>query len=137
MLVFYIVVIGYFIGNIEDNETKIAEQLANNSYYEISVDEMLNALYTNALATEEVLDGAYVEITGKLSVIDSDGKYISLSSSRTTLFSFQNVTCYLKLDSHLEQVGGMSIGDIVVIKGKITDVGEVIGFKLDIHEILD
>ena len=45
------------------------------------------------------------------------------------------VQCYIKNDDQKTAIMDMSIGDTVIVKGKITDVGEVMGYSLDIDEI--
>ena len=46
-----------------------------------------------------------------------------------------SVQCYIKNDDQKTAIMDMSIGDTVIVKGKITDVGEVMGYSLDIDEI--
>ena len=77
--------------------------------------------------------GQYVELTGRLSVIDSNGKYISIVDS-TDEWAITGVQCYIKNDEQKQVVMDMSIGDEIVVKGKITDVGEVLGYFLDMTE---
>ena len=48
-------------------------------YTTVSVDEMMNTLKSNAMKASETYKNQYLEITGKLNVIDSSGKYISLA----------------------------------------------------------
>lgn len=103
-------------------------------YAAYNVDDMMNDLNTNALKASEKYKSQYVEITGKLSVIDSSGKYISLTPVNED-FAIIGVTCYIKNDDQKAQVMEMSQGDIVILRGKITQVGEVLGYYLDITEI--
>ncbi len=103
-------------------------------YTAYNADDMVNDLKNNALSASEKYKDQYVEITGKLSNIDSSGKYISLSSLNDD-FSFYNVQCFIKSDDQKSKVTGMSKGDTVTLKGKVTKVGEVMGYTLDITEI--
>ncbi|MGN1017977.1 MAG: hypothetical protein ACI4PB_04070 [Oscillospiraceae bacterium] len=48
---------------------------------------------------------------------------------------FAGVLCYIKSDEQLGIIRSASVGDTLVIKGKITDVGEVLGYWLDIDSI--
>lgn len=104
------------------------------TYTACSVDDLMSDLKANALKASEKYKDQYVEITGKLSVIDSSGKYISLNSINDN-FAIIGVQCYIKNDDQKNKVMGMSKGDTVTLKGKITKVGEVLGYSLNIDEI--
>ena len=103
-------------------------------YTVYNVSELIDDLESNALKAETKYANQYVEITGKLSVIDSDGSYISLSSAKHP-YSLTSVQCYIKNDEQKLKVAEMSKGDTVVLKGKIKDVGELLGYTLDIDSI--
>ena len=45
------------------------------------------------------------------------------------------VTCYIKNDEQLDKVKSMSVDQEVTVRGKITEVGEVLGYSLDIDSI--
>lgn len=103
-------------------------------YTKYSADELLNDLKANALKAKDKYDKQYVELTGKLSNIDSDGKYISLVPTGDE-FTFIGIQCYIKNEDQKKKVMEMSIDDTVTLKGKIKSVGEVMGYSLDIDEI--
>mgnify|MGYP003302001353 CR=1 FL=1 len=105
------------------------------TYTPCTVDELVEVLEENALKANETWNGEYVELTGKLSTIDSSGDYISLSPVDSWL-SFTNVLCYIENDDQLNRVMDMNVDEIVTLRGKITDVGEVLGYYLDIIEIV-
>ena len=50
-------------------------------------------------------------------------------------FEIIGVQCYIKSDDQKSKIASMSKGDTVTLKGKCTDVGEVLGYSLDIEEI--
>lgn len=104
-------------------------------YTAYTVDEMMDTLESNALKAESLYNKQYVEITGRLSVIDASGKYISLLPVNDD-WAFIGVTCYIKNAEQREQIMEMSTDDTVTLRGKITDVGEVLGYSLDIDEII-
>lgn len=104
-------------------------------YYECTADQLYEEMNANALSAEEKYDGLYVEVTGELSVIDSDGKYISISPMNQ-MFALSNVQCYVKGDEQLERIMELAVGDKVTVRGKITDVGEILGYTMNIDEIL-
>ena len=76
-----------------------------------------------------------MELTGRLNVIDSSGKYISFVPTDDE-FAIMGVQCYIKTEEQKAAVMEMSIGDTLVVKGKIKDVGEVLGYSLDIDEVV-
>ena len=50
------------------------------TYTPYTVSQLMSDLDTNALGASEKYKGQYVELTGKLNAIDSDGKYIDIVS---------------------------------------------------------
>lgn len=102
-------------------------------YTAYTVTELSEDLDSNALKAADKYKGQYVELTGRLNVIDSNGKYISIVDS-TDEWAITGVQCYIKNDEQKQVVMDMSIGDEIVVKGKITDVGEVLGYFLDMTE---
>lgn len=103
-------------------------------YIAYDVKELINDLDNNALKAEKKYSDAYVELTGKLSTIDSDGKYISLTPTNDK-FAIMGVQCYVQNDEQLDKVLEMKTGDVVVLKGQIKDIGEIMGYTLDIDTI--
>lgn len=104
------------------------------SYTAVDVSTMMDELKDNAMKAEDKYNGQYLEITGKLSNIDSKGKYIDIVSDSDD-FAIMGVQCYIKDDDQKEKVMEMSKDQIVTIKVKIKDVGEVMGYSADIQEI--
>lgn len=119
----------------KENTETVAEQQEEIQYTAYEVSELMNDLESNALKAESKYSEAYVELKGKLSVIDSDGKYISLVPSNNEWYGFISVQCYIKNDEQKNKVIEMSVGDIVTLRGKIKSIGEVLGYSLDIHSI--
>ena len=117
----------------QGTEVKQEEQTPK-EYKTCSVGEMMDLLEGNALKAESTYQDQYVEITGRLSNIDSDGKYISLVDQNDE-WAFSGIQCYLTTDEQKEQVMEMSVDDIVTLRGKIKSVGEVLGYSLDIDSI--
>lgn len=98
----------------------------------VSVDKLMEDLDSNALKASNTYKGQYVEITGKLAVIDSSGDYISLHPS--TDFAIVGVQCYIKKE-HLDQVMELEMNQNVTVIGTITDVGEILGYSLKVESI--
>ena len=106
------------------------------TYTHYRATELFDALSANALNASQTLKGQYVELDGDVNVIDSDGKYIGVGAASTDYdYLFQNVTCYLKSDDQRQQVAAMKTNEPITVYGKITDVGEVLGFYLNIDSI--
>lgn len=103
-------------------------------YTPYEVQTLMDDLQENALKAAQTYEDQYVELTGDLNVVDSSGKYISITPSGDQ-FAFIGVQCYLKSDEQRDVVMNSAIGDRLIVKGKITSVGEVMGYSLDIDEI--
>lgn len=104
------------------------------TYTPYTVDEMMTELDGNAMAASEKYKNQYVEISGRLSTIDSNGKYISVLPANDD-WAIIGVHCSLKSDEQKERVKTLSAGDAITVCGKITQVGEVMGYSLDIDSI--
>ena len=115
----------------EPKEEKEEETI---EYTEITVDELYDALEKNAVNASDAYKGGYYAVTGKLSNIDASGDYISLTEMNDE-YSFNSMNCYIKSDEQLERVKQLSKGDTVTVRGKIKDVGEILGYSLDIDSI--
>lgn len=115
------------------NTGSVKETPKTIEYTPASVNDMTTELDNNALSASKKYKGQYLEVTGKLSNIDSSGDYINLTSDED--FAIIGVQCYIKNDEQESKVMSMKVGDTVTLKGKCTDVGEVLGYSLDIDEI--
>lgn len=99
----------------------------------VTVDDLVNDLRDNALKASNTYKDQYVELTGRLSNIDSDGKYFSLGILSSE-FSLNTVLCRID-KSHLDTVMNFSKDQQVTVTGKITAVGEVLGYTLQVETI--
>lgn len=106
---------------------------APKEYTSASVNDMMADLDNNAMGASDKYKDKYLEITGKLTNIDASGKYIDLMADGD--FEIIGVQCYIKDDEQKTKVASMTKGETVTLKGKCTDVGEVLGYSLDIDEI--
>lgn len=143
-----ILIIGVVIGAVTgedksvDSTAKQTEATASDSqkqgsesieYTSVSVNDMMTALNDNAMGASGKYKGKYLEITGKLTNIDAAGKYINLMADGD--FEIIGVQCYIKNDDQKAKISSLTKGDTVTLKGKCTDVGEVLGYSFDITEI--
>ena len=120
----------------EPTQVNQQEQTEEIEYIVATVDEMYETLNDNALKAKKTYDGQYVEVTGILGTIDSNGSYICLDEMNTA-YSFYSVQCFVKNDEQLDHVIEMSSGKKYTIRVKITTVGEVLGYAGDIVEFVD
>ena len=121
---------------IEENDKNSVNQNQQEiEYIKISKDDLDQALDSNAAAAKDKYNNKYVEVSGRLGTIDSDLRYISLLSV-TDEWDFLGIHCYIKTKEQKEIVKTLLTDQELIIRGKITDVGEVFGYYLDITEII-
>ncbi len=101
-------------------------------YYIVSIEEMFKDLENNSLAAKDKYEGRYVSITGELSKIDSS--YVVVSQI-DELAIFNRVFCRIKSNKQKDKIKKMNKGDIVTVKGKITEIGKIKGCYLNMVEI--
>ena len=135
LVVLGIGVIGAFAGGGDDTTTsESTPQEEKIEYKEVSLNKMSDELEDNALKAKKTYDNQYIEVTGYLSNIDSSGDYISLKRTDDKL-SLYNIQCFVKDDKQLDIISEFKINDKVTVKGQVTDVGEIMGYTLDISEV--
>ena len=118
--------------NSNNGSTQVQQPI---EYIKVSKDDLEEALDNNAAAAKDTYNKKYVEVTGKLGTIDSDLKYISLMSS-TDEWDFNGIHCTIKNNEQKEIVKTLTKDQSLTIRGRITGVGEVLGYYLDITEII-
>ena len=96
---------------------------------------MMEALENNAAAANDEYKNQYLSVTGQLSNIDAQGSYIDIIDPDDE-FAITGCQCYIKGNEEIASiVKTLSKGDIITVKGKITDVGEVLGYSMTIDSI--
>ena len=103
------------------------------TYTAYSVGQLMDDLDSNALKAESTYQDQYVELTGRLNVVDSDGGYISIVP-QDDQFAILGVQCYLQTEEQRQQVLEMQIDQVITVRGQITSVGEVMGYLLDVDD---
>ena len=104
------------------------------TYEKVTAKELIDTLQNNALKAKENYKDKYVEITGRLNVIDASGAYVTVNPIGDD-FVLTGIQAYVKNDEQKKVVAELSKGDKITVKGKIKDVGEVLGYSVDIDEI--
>lgn len=123
--------------NNTDNKSESEEEQEEQKeieYISVTATELSDALANNAMKAENDYKGKYLEVSGTLGNIDSSGKYIGIDSDKD--FDFTNIQCYLKTDEQKEIIMEMSKGDTITVKGYCKDMGEILGYQIDIEEIV-
>lgn len=104
-----------------------------NKYAEADIDILISEAKSNAAKANKNYKGKYVKIVGGvLDHIESDGDYISISNGDMTLL---HVVCYPRNKEVKNQMLELSNGQTVTVYGKITDVGGIMGYRLDLDRV--
>lgn len=97
----------------------------------VSADQLITDLEGNALKAETTYKDARVQVTGYVSNIDAQGDYFSVDNGDITFTGIQaRIT-----EDHLPQVMEFTQGQEVTFTGTVTDVGEVMGYSIDVETI--
>lgn len=117
----------------QEEEEEVEEKI---EYKKYKCTELFDDLKTNALKAEKKHQDEYVEISGYLTNIDSDGSYISLGAGEDDYdYMFEDLECYVQSDEQLDVIMDLSKGDKIVVKGQISSIGEILGYDMKIAEI--
>lgn len=116
-----------------DNQAKQSDPAPPHTPTVVTVDKLMGDLDNNALNASNTYKGKYVEITGQLSNIDSSGEYFSIGPLDGS-FSLFNVMCYIT-EEQKTTVAKFTNNQKVTVIGTITDVGEVMGYSLEVESI--
>lgn len=117
----------------ESKKEEEEESEAPIEYISVTATELSDALSNNAMKAQNDYKEKYLEITGKLGNIDSNGKYIGIDSDKD--FDFTNIQCYIKSDEQKEVIMNKTTGDTIKVKGYCKDIGEIIGYSIDIESV--
>ena len=134
--------IGTAFGNddIENAPTTTAQKETVNvpeevkEYIPISVAELNAALKENPLKAKEDYNGKYLEVSGVLGTIDSDGKYFGLDDGS---FDLYGVHCDIMNDEQKTYIANCSKGANLTVRLKVTDVGEILSYMANVIEFVD
>lgn len=121
-------------GESQDTKETEKESEAPIEYISVTATELSDALSNNAMKAQNDYKEKYLEISGKLGNIDSNGKYIAIDSDND--FDLNNIQCYIKSDDQKQVIMEMSRGDSIVVKGYCKDIGEILGYQIDIDEVI-
>ena len=131
------------VTNVNDEERaareaeKAAEEAAARAaieYTDVDASQLVNDLNANAMVAKETYEGGDYRIYGVVRNIDASGDYISIRPADNP-YTLTSIQCYVKYDDTLEAIRQLSADQEVVVCGKITRVGEIMGYSVDINRI--
>lgn len=122
--------------NTQNANTEIEKEIIEEEILVVTANEMVDELKENALRAERTYKDKKVEVTGVVSNIDSSGKYFSISIIPESEFSFElyRIQCFIN-EEHLDDVLEFIKDQEVTVIGKVTMVGEVLGYSLNVESI--
>ena len=104
-----------------------------NKYAEADINVLIDEAQNNAAKANKNYKGKFVKIVGgTLDHVESDGDYILVSNGDMTLL---HVQCYPKNKEVKEQILNLNNGQRVTVYGKITDVGGILGYQVDMDKV--
>lgn len=127
-----------------ESETKSESIRTQNELREIpsecprfTASEMISILEINAIQAQEHFLKEWLEISGFLGDMDSDGKYFTLDT-KPSEFRLTDIHCSIpnyRREIIIQKIIQMKKGDPIIVKGKVTDMGEIMGYKVTIVDV--
>ncbi|WP_218184552.1 OB-fold putative lipoprotein [Nigerium massiliense] len=99
----------------------------------VTADKLLRDLEANALKANNTYIDKRVKVTGKVDNIDAQGAYFSIGP-RNGRISFHSILMNIEPDLK-DKVANLKDGQSVTAIGTVTDVGEVMGYAIDVESI--
>lgn len=101
----------------------------------IGIDDLETERNENAAAAKSKYKGQCIEVVGRVGSIDSDLDFISILSP-TDSWDIVGVHCSLVNDDVKEKVKTLKVDQTVIVRGTITEVGEILGYFMDAEDII-
>lgn len=120
----------------DDSESENVAEETPTEFMKETVETMLSDLKQNEMRAQKKYGGKYMEVTGTLGNMDSEGEYFSLDDNS---FGIQDIHCVIpknKKEAITNKLIEMEKGDVIVVKGKITDMGEIMGYRLTVIDVI-
>lgn len=134
VLVMALFAIGFAASDDSDSSNVVSEDVPT-SMESVTAEQMLSDLEQNPMRAQKLYSDKWFEIVGTLGNMDSEGKYFSLEGPDFSLISVQCQIPRDKKEEFTNKLINMSKGTRVSVKGKVTDMGEVMGYKVAIVEL--
>lgn len=121
----------------EEIKRKEREKSQNNSYTEINIATLMGDLKANAArANKKYNDKNFKIVGGVVEEIESEGDYVVINTPNFDVEMFwSKVQCFPKTDLVREQIFNLNKNQRVTVYGKITHVGETLGYDLELMKI--
>lgn len=116
----------------ESAEKKEKKEKKKIDYTKVSAVELDKVLDKNAAKAAKQYKGKYLEISGTLGNIDSDLSYFDVDGND---FDFTIIQCYIQNEEQENIILEMEQGDKITVRGKCTDVGELMGYSIEVDSI--
>ena len=114
----------------ETNEQETAE------YSSESLSKMIDMVEDYPIKAEEEYTGKYIQVSGYLDVVDSDGKYFTIVSDPDDFTLLDNIHWSMDKGSDVyDFIKDAKKGSYITVCGEITDVGETIYYMGDAHSV--
>ena len=119
-----------------DDTSSTTEEVSTEAieYTPYDIAKMESDLEDNAMVAEDTYNDAYVEVEGVLDNIDSDGSYFTITNPADE-WDIIGIQCFFTDDSQKDVIKTKKTGDTIKVRGQITEVGEIMGYSLDVSEI--
>ena len=99
-----------------------------------SVSKLVKEIDSNAMIAKKKYEDKFVKVTGRIKNIDNNGNSFDLYPTDNK-WSIYDVYCSVDLENVKNKLINYSSGDIVTVRGKITSVGEILGYNMDVYGI--
>lgn len=100
-------------------------------YEKVSINELEKQLGTNAARAQQNWQGKNIEISGPLGVIDANGEYFTVNGNGF----LSSVHCSIMNDKQKQILIKKNKGEMIKVKGRITKVGEIAGYRIEVAEM--
>lgn len=125
------------VDSASSSDSKNSASSAAKEYMVVEdITTMFDDLNTNAMKAEDKYQDKNIEVSGYIVTFDSDGEYITIGTHPDNYEYFlETVQCYITDDVQKEFLMNKSEGDYITVKGEVVEVGEIMGYSLDIEEV--
>lgn len=118
-----------------DSGEEIDEQ-ETAEYSSESLSKMIDMVEDYPIKAEEEYTGKYIQVSGYLDTVDSDGKYFTIVSDPDDFTLLDNIHWSMDKGSDVyDFIKDAKKGSYITVCGEITDVGETIYYMGDAHSV--
>lgn len=105
------------------------------NYTLVSMQQLYDELHSNALRAKNTYEDMYIVTVGVLVGVDNDGEYFTIHDPYDDRTWMDNLLCDITTENQLQTLVNLDEGDIVTVRGKVTTVGEVLGYSIDLDQL--